>query len=121
MNTIRAQETAPQTSSGIIETLQSLIVAFVFAMAFRGFVLEGFVIPTGSMAPTLMGAHVRLRSPATGYEYAADNAEVVMAAMNKMRGERPIFDPMISRQYPMLMIPNDELASEGRMGDLEQV
>lgn len=117
MNATRASETAPQTTSGVIDTLQSLIVAFVFAMAFRGFILEGFVIPTGSMAPTLMGAHVRLRSPATGYEYAADSAEVLMTAMNKMRGDRPILDPMISRQYPVMMVPNEDLAAEGRMGD----
>ena len=32
--------------SGIIETLQSLVVAFVLAMVFRGFVVEGFVIFT---------------------------------------------------------------------------
>ena len=38
---------------GIVDTIQSLLVAFVFAMVFRGFVCEGFVIPTGSMAPTL--------------------------------------------------------------------
>ncbi len=30
-----------------VATLQSLIVAFVLAMTFRGFVTEGFVIPTG--------------------------------------------------------------------------
>ena len=117
MTSTRAPELAPQSTSGIIDTLQSLIVAFVFAMAFRGFILEGFVIPTGSMAPTLMGAHVRLRSPATGYEYSADNAEVLMTAMNKMRGDRPIFDPMISREQPLVKIPNEELAAEGRMGD----
>jgi len=31
---------------------------FVLAMTFRGFVTEGFVIPTGSMAPTLYGRHI---------------------------------------------------------------
>ena len=117
MNATRASEHAPQMTSGIIDTIQSLIVAFVFAMAFRGFILEGFVIPTGSMAPTLMGAHVRLRSPVTGYEYAADSAELIMAAMSKMQGPRPIFDPMITRQLPVQMIPNEELATESRMGD----
>ena len=117
MNATRASEHAPQTTSGIIDTIQSLIVAFVFAMAFRGFILEGFVIPTGSMAPTLMGAHVRLRSPVTGYEYAADSAELIMAAMSKVQGPRPIFDPMITRQLPVQMMPNEELATESRMGD----
>ncbi len=117
MNASSAHQSAPQSTSGVIDTLQSLIVAFVFAMAFRGFILEGFVIPTGSMAPTLMGAHVRVRSPATGYEYAADSAEVLEVQRRQLRGERPIFDPMLSRQSPVLSVPNDVLAGEIRMGD----
>ena len=55
-------------SSGFIDTIQSLIVAFVLAMTFRGFVVEGFVIPTGSMAPTLLGDHWLVRSTQTGTE-----------------------------------------------------
>ncbi len=42
---------------GTRETVESVIVAFVLAFLFRAFVAEAFVIPTGSMAPTLMGAH----------------------------------------------------------------
>ena len=45
----------PPEDTNIVETLQSLIVAFALAMAVRSFVTEGFFIPTGSMAPTLMG------------------------------------------------------------------
>lgn len=66
---------SPQDKSpamGVSETIQSLIVAFVIAMTARGFVLEGFVIPTGSMAPTLMGEHVRWDSPQTGWSYSID-------------------------------------------------
>jgi signal peptidase I len=33
-------------------------------------VVEGFVIPTGSMAPTLMGAHARVQSKQTGWSFA---------------------------------------------------
>lgn len=39
------------------ETVESIVVAIVLALLFRAFVAEAFVIPTGSMAPTLMGAH----------------------------------------------------------------
>lgn len=60
------------SSGGISDTIQALIVAFVIAMTARGFVLEGFVIPTGSMAPTLMGQHGRYHSPQTGWSYAFD-------------------------------------------------
>ncbi|MSR29761.1 MAG: hypothetical protein EXS03_09370 [Phycisphaerales bacterium] len=118
MNAVGAKQHQPQSAGGIIDTLQSLIVAFVFAMAFRGFVLEGFVIPTGSMAPTLMGAHIRIHSPATGYEYAVDSSEIVMVQqMGQRRADRPIFDPMISRQHPVMAIPGATLAAESRMGD----
>jgi signal peptidase I len=39
------------------ETLESLAVAFILALMFKAFIAEAFIIPTGSMAPTLMGAH----------------------------------------------------------------
>jgi signal peptidase I len=84
------------SSGGISDTIQSLIVAFVLAMTARGFVLEGFVIPTGSMAPTLMGEHVRWKSPQTGWSYAVDAgsyvqvwtrfAKIMTTAKNQMNG-----------------------------------
>ena len=39
------------------ETVEAIVVAFILALLFRAFLAEAFVIPTGSMAPTLMGAH----------------------------------------------------------------
>lgn len=58
-----------QGSVGIKETLSSLIIAFMLAFLFRGFVIEGFQIPTGSMAPTLMGKHVRFQGEQSGYDW----------------------------------------------------
>ena len=67
---IMTDATAPKKEqTDVVETLKSLIIAFVLAMTFRAFVTEGFVIPTGSMAPTLLGQHIHLESPTTGYEY----------------------------------------------------
>ena len=60
----RSKETTanplPATSSGSHqdtsrETLESIAFAFVLALLFRTFIAEAFVIPTGSMAPTLFG------------------------------------------------------------------
>lgn len=56
-------------SVGLKETFTSLIIAFVLAFVFRGFVVEPYVIPTNSMAPTLLGAHVRVADPETGYNW----------------------------------------------------
>ena len=49
-----------------------LIISFVVVLIFRGFFLETFHIPTGSMAPTLMGQHMRFHSPDTGVEWAVN-------------------------------------------------
>ena len=56
-------------ASSVKETLESILVAFILAFIFRAFVVEAFVIPTGSMAPTLLGAHMRFRCPDCGYRF----------------------------------------------------
>ncbi len=43
---------------GIRETVESIIIAVVLAMMFRTFGGEAYIIPTGSMAPTLQGQHM---------------------------------------------------------------
>src|SRR5881628_3926077 len=59
-------------SSSVKETVESILVAFILAFIFRAFVVEAFVIPTGSMAPTLMGAHMRFRCEDCGYEWTVN-------------------------------------------------
>lgn len=54
------------------ETLESIVVAFILAFVFRAFVVEAFVIPTGSMAPTLLGRHMRAIDPLTGERFTVD-------------------------------------------------
>ena len=53
----------------IANTLEWLITAFILAFVFRTFVMEAFRIPTGSMADTLKGDHLRLRCSQCGYRY----------------------------------------------------
>jgi len=55
--------------AAIRETVESVIIAFVLAFLFRTFEAEAFVIPTGSMAPTLMGKHKDLECPMCHYRY----------------------------------------------------
>src|SRR3954470_13036049 len=56
----------------IKETVEAILVAFILAFIFRGFVVEAFVIPTGSMAPTLLGAHMRFVCNDCGYRFDAN-------------------------------------------------
>src|SRR4051812_9422138 len=66
--TAAARPSTPD-DGGIKETIESILVAFVLAFIFRAFVVEAFVIPTGSMAPTLMGAHMRFHCKDCGYRW----------------------------------------------------
>ncbi len=73
-NTRMADSTAtkPRSSDGNHkDTIESILIAFILAFVFRAFVVEAFVIPTGSMAPTLYGAHIRLHCPDCGYTFDA--------------------------------------------------
>jgi signal peptidase I len=54
---------------GWVETIESIVVAFTLALLFRAFEAEAFVIPTGSMAPTLMGRHKDLACEACGRDF----------------------------------------------------
>ena len=56
-------------SSGYRETVESIAVAIILALLFRAFVAEAFVIPTGSMAPALMGAHKDIFCSQCGIQY----------------------------------------------------
>jgi signal peptidase I len=68
-----------EDKTNVKETIESILVAFILAFIFRAFVVEAFVIPTGSMAPTLLGAHMRYVCPDCGYtfdvNYQSRNAE----------------------------------------------
>ncbi|WP_175517146.1 signal peptidase I [Planctomicrobium piriforme] len=52
---------------GTRDTVESILFAFVLAFLFRTFEAEAFVIPTGSMAPTLYGRHKESHCTACGY------------------------------------------------------
>src|ERR1043166_6342293 len=62
--------TAMPKPDGIRDTIESIVVAFILAFVFRAFVVEAFVIPTGSMAPGLYGKHVQHPCAMCSYPYA---------------------------------------------------
>jgi signal peptidase I len=69
---------APATArEGHRDTVEAIVVAFILALVVRGFEAQAFVIPTGSMAPTLMGRHKELACPQCGFIYAVNASEEV--------------------------------------------
>ena len=64
-----AAAASPKGDTNVKETIESILIAFILAFIFRCFIVEAFVIPTGSMAPTLMGAHLQFRCPDCGYHF----------------------------------------------------
>ena len=67
---VKSPKSAPvEVKDGLRETVESIVIAFVLAFLFRTFEAEAFVIPTGSMAPTLMGQHKDLKCNKCGFPY----------------------------------------------------
>jgi signal peptidase I len=70
---------------GVRETIESIVVAVILALLFRAYEAEAFVIPTGSMAPTLQGRHVDIHCEECGYNFrvgaSAENPDTRAARM----------------------------------------
>lgn len=67
--TPRPDPARPQRES-VKETVESVVVAFILAFVFRAFIIEAFVIPTGSMAATLNGEHWSHTCSDCGHSFA---------------------------------------------------
>ena len=67
---VASQPAETTEQEGIKDTLESIVVALILAFVFRAFIVEAFVIPTGSMAPTLYGAHGTIICEDCGVEFA---------------------------------------------------
>lgn len=71
------------------ETMDALVVAFVLAFLIRTYVAEAFVIPTGSMAPTLMGQHKDVFCDQCGTRFkvnSSDDSADVIKMLKRRRG-----------------------------------
>jgi signal peptidase I len=76
------------------ETVESIVVAFVLAFLFRTFEAEAFVIPTGSMSPSLLGQHKDVSCSQCGYDFRTtassegEDRDRMMAELPSLRGMR---------------------------------
>ena len=79
-----------KTMALVREIVETLAIAFVLAFLFRTFEGELFSIPTGSMAPTLMGRHKDFYCPECGFRYAISASSEFDATQN-IKEEKAVF------------------------------
>lgn len=106
MTTADAAKTPAHTQhheSSVKETLVSMIISLAMALVAKSYVVEAFVIPTGSMAPTLLGKHMQFQSPESGWRWSVNpwfhNGETPVR--EQWAGDRNgpmVTDPMSSSQ-----------------------
>ena len=100
------------SAGALREVVESVVVAFVLAFLFRTFEAEAFVIPTGSMAPTLMGRHKDLVCPKCRYPYQASASEEVNSQTNRPRDQE-----VFAATCPMCRFTADLFSREAREND----
>ncbi len=105
--------------NGVRATIETVLLALILAFTFRTFCVEAFVIPTGSMAPTLSGAHFRAVCPKCGYSFNvnADVSSQWLTSRNPSTGElesgmrylgqnAELANPYAIPAYPRVQCPN---------------
>src|SRR4051794_36520840 len=94
-----------QPEGNVKETIESILVAFILAFIFRAFVVEAFVIPTGSMAPTLLGAHMRYRCADCGYRWTVNFSAARSGDEDNIPPVAQYYDPNTGRLENMVFSP----------------
>lgn len=83
----------------IRDMLEGFALAFILAFIFRGFVVEAFIIPTGSMAHGLQGTHIEHNCKTCGHLYRVgasaenpDRNDEIIATVCPMCGFTEVLD-----------------------------
>jgi signal peptidase I len=96
----------------IVDSVQTVLTALMLAFMFRAFFVEAFIIPTGSMAESLLGQHGVLVCPSCGWEFdygpRADNS-------NDDHGFRPPAQARCPNCHTLIAVPEGDSAV--RAGD----
>jgi signal peptidase I len=105
------------------ETVESIVVAFTLALLFRAFEAEAFVIPTGSMAPTLMGRHKDLVCGSCGLPYRVGCSAEEDDQSQGLRMELARLEQELTRQRSVvessLSTPREREEARARVAELE--
>lgn len=89
-----------ETSSWFQENLEAVVVAIILALIIRHFAMEAFVIPTGSMAPTLLGDHfdVRCDNCGNGFSLSKNEGEFSLRGVTEANAQCPQCDHRFARE-----------------------
>jgi signal peptidase I len=98
------------------ETIESLAMAVILALLFKGYVAEAFVIPTGSMAPTLQGQHKDVVCPQCQYGYQT-TASDELDRSGFLTGNQVISGTCPVCQYTQTFDPRDKPNDGSFSGD----
>jgi signal peptidase I len=80
-----AEPTKPARKDTNRDLVEQVVVALILAFLIRGFEAEAFVIPTGSMAPTLMGRHKEVTCPQCEEVYPVNASDEVEGHESSVR------------------------------------
>ncbi|MBQ7111677.1 MAG: hypothetical protein IJO06_10720 [Thermoguttaceae bacterium] len=86
----REPEPTPSLFEQIREVCESLAVALFLAFLFKTFEAEAYVIPTGSMAPTLLGRHKDVVCDECGFPFQVSASEEMDGAANVRSGRHVV-------------------------------
>jgi signal peptidase I len=101
----------PQSSESIRDTIEAVAIAFIMAFVFKTFEAELYVIPTGSMAPTLYGRHKEVLCDGCQYRYT------VGASHEVDQDTGVVVARLSSSDCPNCRYPNDILNAPVFNGD----
>jgi hypothetical protein len=87
-----AEAPHPQNPDGTREIIETVVFVVVLVLLLKTFLAEAFVIPTGSMAPTLLGYHKSVKCEKCGYP-------ILVNASSEVE-DRPNFPKVIEWQCP---------------------
>jgi signal peptidase I len=117
--TVKTDKTEKPADGGWRETVESIAMAVILALLFRGFVAEAFVIPTGSMAPTLQGRHKDVWCPKCNFQYQASASDERDSMTDRPNGNHVVGTMCPMCRYPQLLDlfgdPNDGSMSGDRI------
>ena len=98
----------------VVETIQTVLTALILAFVFRSFLVEAFIIPTGSMANALLGAHITHTCPACGWGYDTGTSRDSFCPNCHIR--TPLSEGALTRTGDRILVHKWPLALGGTFG-----